>query len=382
MNILYISPRDPRLFNDGNEQRTNLLWRALKKIGNVYTIVYINENNSKIESISDDGSMYAVSTNVGNYNRSLKGFLYPLLAKFCGFAYLPFKFPTNVDIFKIFKDVKIDIVVSRYSRYPAKYHYWEKVPTYVDIDDYPIQLYETRFKYHIPCFFRPLSRYMLAKQFNSFLKRISGGWISNKEQLLCLKKISYLPNIPFLPSENYNVCQNERKYLFTVGAMSYEPNYRGVDKFLSEIWPTFHEKYPEVQYVIGGKGAPQEYASVWKSYEGVSYVGFVDDLEKAYEFCYASVVPIYTGAGTCIKVLESMAYSRTCLSTKFGARGMNAVKKNDGLIVFTNADDFIKAFERINNSYERRVLESEARGFISQNYSEDKFIKAVIDEIQ
>ena len=188
MNILYICPRDPRLYNDGNEQRTNLLWRALKKIGNVYTIVYINENGSQIKFISDDGSICAVSTNVGNYNRTIKGFLYPLLVKFCGFAYLPYKFPSNFNVFEIFKGVKIDIVVSRYSRYPAKYHYWEKVPTYVDIDDHPIQLYETRFKYHIPWFVRPLSRYVLVKQFSAFLKKISGGWISNKEQALYLRK--------------------------------------------------------------------------------------------------------------------------------------------------------------------------------------------------
>lgn len=317
------------------------------------------------------------------YNHTVKGFFYAILYRLIGFCILPYKYPNEYNPAKLYSDVKFDIVVTRYAHSASRYHLWEIAPTFVDIDDHPIQVYETVKKSNVPCLFHSLFKNILAIQYKSFLNKLCGGWIANNEQSGDGGKISFLPNIPFMPSEKYDAYYAERSYLFTIGAMTYGPNRDGVDRFLSEIWPAFHEKYPNINYVIGGKGAPKQMVEKWNRIDGVKYVGFIDDLEDAYKKCYATIVPIYAGGGTCIKTLESLAHSRVCLSTRFGARGLNTMDQhNKGLIIFDDAVSFIEGFEEIQNNKRLANLETQAKKFVLKEYSTEIFNKIVLETIK
>ena len=61
MNILFISPADPRLSHAGYAQRTNLLWQVLKEIGNVYTIVYSDTHVGAPILIEDSNPIYILN---------------------------------------------------------------------------------------------------------------------------------------------------------------------------------------------------------------------------------------------------------------------------------------------------------------------------------
>ena len=382
-NILYICNKDPRIITGGNEQRTNLLWKALQKLGNVYTIVYNDTVDEKQELVGDINPIYNVPIKEAYYNHTVKGIAYAILYRIMGFCVLPYKYPNEYNPAKLYSDVKFDIVVTRYAHSATRYHLWEIAPIFVDIDDHPVQVYETVKQSKLPCIFRPLFKKILFKQYKSFINKISGGWIANKEQSGDGGKISFLPNIPFMPSEKYDAYNVERSYLFTIGAMTYGPNRDGVDRFLSEIWPAFHEKYPNINYVIGGKGVPKQMVEKWNRIDGVKYVGFIDDLEGAYKKCYATIVPIYAGGGTCIKTLESLAHSRVCLSTRFGARGLNAkANTNIGLLVFNDTVSFIKAFEEIQNNIRLINLETQAKMFVINEYSTEIFNRIVLETIK
>ena len=115
----------------------------------------------------------------------------------------------------------------------------------------------------------------------------------------------------------------------------------------------------------------------------MKYLGFVDNLEALYENTLATVVPVYSGGGTCIKTLEAMAYSRTCLSTKFGARGLaeDVIDGEKGILLFDNAESFISAYEKILNIKRCEEFEKQGRLTITSNYSVDSFNKAVDDII-
>ena len=384
MNILYICTKDPRVVTGGNEQRTNNLWHSLQTLGKVYTIVY--EAEGPITPVTEKGEnpISFCSTQYNKYYKTIRGAGYSFFEKYLEIGYLPYKFPLPHKPLNIYKGIIFDIVVARYIQMPLKYHFWDIAPLFVDIDDHPLQIFETTKKDLLPTFLQPIGLKFVMKMYEKAQKRMKGGWIANKD-LLSYKypNIKYLPNIPQVPSETYNAHNNDRRYLFTIGMMSYPPNYLGVDKFIKEIWPDFHEKHPNVIYRIGGKGAPEDFATKWNAVEGVEYCGFVSNLEDAYENCIASVVPIYSGGGTCIKTLESLAYSRGCLSTKFGVRGIDEkdVKEQNGLLLFSNAKSFISAYESI-IADKNKTIEEGAYKFISQGeFSEQNFKEAVTEFI-
>lgn len=384
MNILYICSKDPRVVTGGNEQRTNNLWKTLLTLGRVYTIVFESKGPATPVAEKGENPITFCSTYYNKYYKTIRGSGYSFFEKYLGIGYLPYKFPLPFKPLEIYKGINFDIVVTRYIHMPLKYHFWDIAPLYIDIDDHPLQVFETTKKRHIPSFLQPICRKLVMMMYEKAQKKMKGGWVANKD-LLSSKypNIRYLPNIPQMPVSTYNSQNNDRHFLFTIGMMSYPPNYLGVDRFLTEIWPAFHKAHPDVLYKIGGKGAPEDYVKRWGMIEGVDYCGFIADLEDAYGKCIATVVPIYSGGGTCIKTLESLAYSRACLSTKFGVRGINEkdVTEKNGLLLFSNSESFISAYDSI-VADKNRAIEKGAYKYVSQgDFSEQSFMDAVTDMI-
>lgn len=379
MNILYISTKDPRLTNGGNEQRTHFLWEALKSMGTVYTFMPNLSQSKTNELIEGEHPIYMCKPIYSCKYRPSHMFniLINYLTGFLLFSKWDTKIPNVADVFP---DVKFDIVVCRYINNLLICDFSNIAPLYIDVDDHPYQVYETMRKVKLRGILGKLTFWLFKNKINSILSKSSGGWIANKEQLNILpSNYTFLPNIPNTPSEIYNRFESDRSGLITIGAMGYSPNFEGVDRFVKEIWPAFHQIFPEVVYTIGGKGAPTYLAEQWNAVEGVRYVGFIDNLEDVYQHCLATVVPIDAGGGTCIKTLESLSYSRTCLASVFGARGLHDhVNEGKGCLhTYSSANDFIDLYKTLQNIYIRDEREKYSRDFINKHYSVDSFKKCV-----
>ena len=378
MNILYVPTKDPRLKNGGNEQRTNLLWESLKRYGKVYSFVSDSKLKNELELI--DGPHPVCKYRIIVNKRTLWYFFSVIVGRLSPFSIWKHKYIKLPDVTSVFKGVKFDLVVTRYVHPLCEHNYWKFAPLLIDIDDHPSQVYNTIYKQRLPTGMRTIGKYITKWQTKYLLSKASGGWIANGEQLSsCGASFCFLPNIPQNPTGKYKVDYKDRKNLFTVGAMGYDPNKEGVTRFLTQIWPLFHRKYPDVQYFIVGKGASETDANMWNRLEGVKYMGYVDDLEALYEETLATVVPVYSGGGTCIKTLEAMAYSRACLSTTFGARGLSndIIENEKGVLLFDDAETFIDAYQKILDDKRRAEIESQGYNVIAKYYSADSFDMAV-----
>ena len=373
MNILYIVNVDPRLKDHGNAQRTFALWNSLMNCGNVYTLCI---SQSEEEKLVNEPAPICFYNPLNHSNNWLVNFLYKVPSRLSGISFLPFYKNIYPFISGKFPGVKFDIIVTRYIYNLAQYHLWNIAPVFVDIDDHPVQLFDTLVSRRLPKFIRPLGKWLNNIQVKGIFSVIKGGWISNGEQMaICPQCINYLPNIPQRPSSHYNEKDNDRKYIFTIGNMEYSPNYLGVDEFLRQVWPAFHSKYPDTEYWICGKGLPEKYLCEWKNFDGVKYKGFVDDIEELYQHSLASIVPIGIGGGTCIKTLESMAFSRVCISTIFGVRGIctDTNEIPSGVLVYRTAEEFVNHFNNVVNPVKRQIIEKAGSEFIELHYSLDSF---------
>ena len=383
MNILYIVQyHDPRIRTGGNELRTHLLWEVLKKKGRVFTLVINDKQKEKCIYVDEEHPICFV--NLKMTVCWLKIFIYRLINRISGLPILPMPLVAN-DRFTEFFPQKMDVAVCRYIYIFYYFHLWKVLPTIVDIDDSPKQLFGTVTQYTLPRLLRPIGRWLNLLQTRYVLRNVNGGWISNPDQLgKFAEKIKLLPNIPIKPSVDYNPSSQRDNYLFTIGAMGYPPNYMGVDKFLKDVWPSFHKEYPQIRYIIGGKNAPKEMADRWNATDGVSYVGFVDDLEELYAKCIAAVVPIYVGVGTCIKTMEAMAYSRVCLTTPFGARGLlsDDIRPSNGLCTFRNSSEFVSVCGDLIDGISREEMECGAFRYSKSHYSMEIFANAVDKVLQ
>jgi glycosyltransferase involved in cell wall biosynthesis len=137
--------------------------------------------------------------------------------------------------------------------------------------------------------------------------------------------------------------QNEVKFLF-IGRLDWPPNKDGLEWILKEVWPSVVKKRPNAILKIVGSGNK----SWLKSYEnlpGLQIEGFVKEIKDAYEDCHFTLVPIFYGSGTRIKVIESFAMNRRLISTKMGVQGAG-LDDNDYLRA-ESADEWIKLLSSI-----------------------------------
>ena len=159
-------------------------------------------------------------------------------------------------------------------------------------------------------------------------------WVASEEDLAELPAgapASVLPNIPFDadPDRPIEPCPPEAEgrppEVLFVGDLRHPPNGTGLEHFLARVWPAVRSAEPTAALRIVGRGLTPELSARWSRTRGVDVVGYVDDLRDAYARSAVTVAPVYWGAGTKIKVVESAAYGRPCVTTSHAARGFAAL---------------------------------------------------------
>ena len=120
----------------------------------------------------------------------------------------------------------------------------------------------------------------------------------------------------------------EQRVLF-VGSLGYAPNQMGVAWFVSNVWPGIRREIPAAALDIVGEDPSLELRDQCGK-NGVSVHGFVADLSPFWRRAAVSVVPLLAGAGTRLKILESLAYEVPVVSTTVGAFGLE-LSANEGV---------------------------------------------------
>ncbi|OGX88884.1 glycosyltransferase family 4 protein [Hymenobacter glacialis] len=110
--------------------------------------------------------------------------------------------------------------------------------------------------------------------------------------------------------------------LFMIGSLDWLPNQEGVEWFLREVWPIFHAEAPDVELHIAGRNTPAHLLA--PRTDNVFVQGFVEsapDFMQQYELM---LVPLLSGGGMRVKIIEGMTLGKAILSTSLGAEGIAA----------------------------------------------------------
>jgi glycosyltransferase involved in cell wall biosynthesis len=110
--------------------------------------------------------------------------------------------------------------------------------------------------------------------------------------------------------------------------------------FYDEIFPLLHEKLPDLCFkIVGSKPHPKVLDLQKKT--GVQVTGEVADVRPYLAQSLALVVPLRSGGGTRLKILEAMAMGRPVISTTVGAEGLEVTPGVD-ILIANNAAEFLE----------------------------------------
>src|SRR6266849_3329548 len=120
--------------------------------------------------------------------------------------------------------------------------------------------------------------------------------------------------------------------LLTIGTMYWPPNSEGVTWWLREGYEGLRAICPGVTYDIVGARPPRALQILARQHKGVNLHGYVDDVVPFWTSATALVVPLLSGGGVRVKILEAMAIGVPVISTTIGCEGL-AVRNGAHLLV-------------------------------------------------
>ena len=185
----------------------------------------------------------------------------------------------------------------------------------------------------------------------------------------CKVPITSIPTALDLNNYIPRATQRPEPKIFHIGAMDWAPNQEGVLWFLNEVWPAVIEKHPKAKLVLAGKGLDFYQSIFGNRHPNVDFAGEVGNAIEFMQNHDIMIVPLLSGGGIRIKILEGMALEKLVISSKIGAEGIEA-KHGKHFLISDNATEFAKNLIMALNEPElRRTMGEQARKFIHDHYS-------------
>ncbi len=125
-----------------------------------------------------------------------------------------------------------------------------------------------------------------------------------------------------------------------LAGMDWMPNQQGLDWFLDMIWPEVKNNIPEIILHIAGKAMPEKY--YYLDDTSVEIHGLVPDAVEYLQKYEIFIVPLLSGGGMRLKVVEGMAVGKCILATTVGAEGVEYSNKNN-IVIADTPEEWIAA---------------------------------------
>lgn len=160
-------------------------------------------------------------------------------------------------------------------------------------------------------------------------------------------------------------------FILFCGVLSSFANQEGLLWFYSSIWPKIKEEFPFLRLMVLGSGdIPLSLHKLCRDND-LLFTGRVNDVKSYYDSCTLSVVPLQTGSGTRLKILEAMSLGVPVVSTKLGAEGLEYTDGSDIIIADEETLFAETVVELLKNEEQRMVIQKNARKLVETKYNWD-----------
>ena len=182
-------------------------------------------------------------------------------------------------------------------------------------------------------------------------------------------EIEELPNVEAEPAS-----------LFHIGAMDWMPNRESIQWMLDEVWPVVHREVPQARLYLAGRKMPERWMRA--DIEGVNVVGEVPDAMHFIASKQINVVPLLSGSGIRVKIIEAMSVGKAVVTTTVGAQGIDYTD-GENLLIANTPQEFAQQIKRLvdDPGYCSRVGQAAAR-LVAEHYDGRRLAARLTDFYQ
>lgn len=174
------------------------------------------------------------------------------------------------------------------------------------------------------------------------------------------------------------------KNILHLGTMFWIPNVEGVLWFTREVWPRILTQIPDATFTIVGKKPPksiQNLAAVKyqqseknklfttdTSETPIRVTGYVSEPRPYLEKAGAFVVPLLSGGGMRVKILDAWSFGLPVISTTIGAEGIQVIN-GENILIADSPEDFANAVVRVLSDLDlAQKLRLDGRRWVEDHY--------------
>ena len=182
-----------------------------------------------------------------------------------------------------------------------------------------------------------------------------------------MARIAVVPNGTDLERNPFGSDPPEPDSLIYSGALSFQSNFDAVDFFLREIFLLVQAQRPGTRLRITGgiDGVPTQQLP---QHPGVTFTGYVDDIRPLIAGSMVNIVPLRSGGGTRLKILELLALGTPVVATPKGAEGLDLIPGRDLLIAEQPAEFAQAVLSLLANPELRETLRHNGRKTVEARY--------------
>lgn len=186
--------------------------------------------------------------------------------------------------------------------------------------------------------------------------------------------ISIPPGIVLASQDKH--AQRQYSTLCLLASMEWAPNVAGARWFVREVLPNILLRRPDTVLHIAGRNPGSEILQLHNGHSIIVH----GEIESASEFRAQhaiSIVPLFSGSGIRIKILEALAAKQAVVSTSIGAEGLN-VEHGQHLTIADTAEEFANAcLWLLDHSDQAQIMGNRGAELIASNYSWESSIRAL-----
>jgi glycosyltransferase involved in cell wall biosynthesis len=195
-----------------------------------------------------------------------------------------------------------------------------------------------------------------------------------------LENVEHMLVAPFgIDTEKIKQGHNERWVGYHIGAMDWIANRAGIKWFIEKAWPQVRRQVPDFEFYFAGRKMPDDFRKL-----NIPGVHCLDEVASAEDFIADKkilIVPLWSGGGIRVKILEAMAAGKVVITTNTGIKGIEA-RSGEHYMQARKPEDFAKAIKWcMDNKDLAGKMGANARKLIEEKYEQGKVMGSVIGEV-
>ncbi len=207
--------------------------------------------------------------------------------------------------------------------------------------------------------------------------------ISPEDSLYFNKQNANIPTFtcPFgisINEDTLKTAYKEGSDLVYIGSLDWRPNQEGLVWFINTVWRKVIRNNPEIKLRIAGRNAPSWLIDKL-DIKGIEFIGETDEAEKFISSGKILIIPLLSGSGVRVRILQAMTLRVPVITTLKGLQGIKATSPEEILLAH-DSDQFYEFITMLSSDKgKRHKLATKALSLIKKNYDNLKLNKALLD---